>query len=107
MRDQQLARLTRVLQQPKCAVWAMNIGESPRLSEDAWWAFAEGLKTTKLGAMFAEPNHLPSGVKPQMIDTLRENRKIHRSPILFFLEFTHVVAGFTTSPPTPRTWMWL
>jgi len=78
MLDPQLRRLLQVLQRPECAVWAMNIGESPRLSDDAWWAFAEGMKTTKLGALFAEPNHLPFGVKPSMIDTLRENRKLHR-----------------------------
>ena len=30
---------------------------------------------TKLGAMFAEPNHLPKRLKGEMIGVLRENRK--------------------------------
>jgi hypothetical protein len=55
-------------------VWAMNIGESPRVSDEAWWTFCDRLPHTKLAALFAEPNHLPKGVKPKMIEALRSNR---------------------------------
>ena len=74
MRARQLAMLCKVLEGEGCGVWAMNIGESPRVSDEAWWAFNDRLAYTKLGAMFAEPNHLPNGVKPKMIDNLRKNR---------------------------------
>jgi len=74
MRAPQLAKLTQVLERPDCGVWAMNIGESPRVSDEAWWTFCDRLPHTKLGALFAEPNHLPNGVKPKMIEALRSNR---------------------------------
>jgi len=75
MRDTQLDRLTEVLKQPSCGIWAMNIGESPNISRDAWCRLREEMPHTKLGAMFAEPNHLPKGLKGEMIGVLRENRK--------------------------------
>ena len=28
--------LVQVLKRPECQIWAMNIGESPRLSDHAW-----------------------------------------------------------------------
>jgi hypothetical protein len=74
MRAPQLAKLTQVLERPDCGVWAMNIGESPRVSDEAWWTFCDRLPHTKLGVLFAEPNHLPNGVKPKMIKALRSNR---------------------------------
>jgi hypothetical protein len=87
MLDPQLVRLTSLLQMPKCAVWAMNIGESARLSHPAWVTFASGLKNTKLGAMFAEPNFLPEGLKQHMIHTLSKNRTKHRWPPVFLFTF--------------------
>jgi len=75
MRDKQLEHLMEVLSHPDCTIWAMNIGECPTtVSDDTWWSFVKRLKSTKIGCLFAEPNHLQKGAKEAMIETLRKNR---------------------------------
>lgn len=57
-------------------IWAINLGESPALSEGDWLAFAEALPKTKLGFMFAEmESSRYRAVKKEIIAKLRANRK--------------------------------
>ena len=77
MRDKQVLHLLRILQQPSCNIWCLNIGETYNVSEETWEAFAEGLQRTKVTHMYASEHTITADLKEEIRETIRFNRQKH------------------------------
>ena len=77
MRDAQVLHLLRILQQPKCKIWNLNIGETYNVSDETWEAFTNGLKRTKVTHMYASEHTITGEMKDEIRDTIRKNRSKH------------------------------
>ena len=77
MRDKQVLHLIRILQQPSCKIWCLNIGENYNVGDDTWEKFTKGLVHTKITHMYASEHTITSEMKDEIRETIRENRKKH------------------------------
>ncbi len=77
MRDQQVIHLLRILQQPTCNIWCLNIGENYNVSDATWEKFTKGLIHTKITHMYASEHTITADMKDEIRFTIRENRKKH------------------------------
>lgn len=77
MRDEQVIHLLRILQQPSCKIWCVNIGENYNVSDETWGRFTKGLIHTKITHMYASEHTITSEMKDEIRFTIRENRKKH------------------------------
>jgi len=77
MRDDQVLHLLRILQQPSCKIWCMNIGENYNVSDGTWEKFTKGLIHTKITHMYASEHTITSDMKEEIRFTIRDNRKKH------------------------------
>mmetsp|Transcript_56669 Transcript_56669/g.137737 ORF Transcript_56669/g.137737 Transcript_56669/m.137737 type:complete len:963 (+) Transcript_56669:156-3044(+) len=77
MRDQQVLHLVRILQQRKCKIWCLNIGENYNVSDETWEKFTKGLIHTKVTHMYASEHTITTEMKDEIRTTIRENRKKH------------------------------
>jgi hypothetical protein len=68
--------LTKVLQRGK--IWCVNIGETHKVSNEAWNKFAIGLRDTNVTHMYASEHYISSAMKDKLRGIMRENRKGHR-----------------------------
>mmetsp|Transcript_15637 Transcript_15637/g.25324 ORF Transcript_15637/g.25324 Transcript_15637/m.25324 type:complete len:193 (+) Transcript_15637:115-693(+) len=77
MKDQQVLHLLRILQQPKCKIWCLNIGENYNVGDETWEKFTKGLVHTKITHMYASEHTITGDMKDEIRETIRENRKKH------------------------------
>src|SRR5688500_13751387 len=77
MRDRQVLRLLKILQQPSCRIWCLNIGETYNVSDETWEEFAKGLEKTKVTHMYASEHTISAELKDEIRETIRLNRKKH------------------------------
>ncbi len=77
MRDEQVLHLLRILQQPSCNIWCLNVGENYNVSDATWGKFTKGLMHTKVTHMYASEHTITSDMKEEIRFTIRENRKKH------------------------------
>ena len=76
-----MLHLLRILQQPSCNVWCMNIGENYNVSDETWEKFTKGLIHTKITNMYASEHTITTDMKDEIRFTIRENRKKHNMHI--------------------------
>lgn len=77
MRDLQVLHLLKILQQPSCKIWCLNIGENYKVTMETWDKFANGLKFTKITHMYASEHTITPELKELIRVTIRDNRKKH------------------------------
>jgi len=77
MRDEQVLHLLRILQQPSCNIWCLNVGENYNVSDETWERFTKGLMHTKITHMYASEHTITSDMKDEIRFTIRENREKH------------------------------
>ncbi len=77
MKDEQVLHLLRILQQPSCKIWCLNIGETYNVKRRTWAQFTNGLKKTKITHMYASEHTISSAMKEKIRETIRNNRKKH------------------------------
>jgi hypothetical protein len=77
MKDDQILHLLRVLQQPKCRIWCLNVGETYNVSDETWEAFTKGLARTKVTHMYASEHTITGEMKDEIRETIRLNRSKH------------------------------
>ena len=77
MRDEQVLHLLRILQQPSCKIWCLNIGETYKVSSKTWEKFTAGLRKTKVTHMYASEHTITSEMKEEIRETIRLNRSKH------------------------------
>jgi hypothetical protein len=77
MRDKQVLHLLKILQQPACKIWCLNIGETYNVTTETWDAFTEGLKKTKVTHMYASEHTITTEMKDEIRETIRMNRSKH------------------------------
>jgi hypothetical protein len=77
MRDKQVLQLLKILQQPSCRIWCMNIGENYNVETETWDQFTQGLRKTKVTHMYASEHTITTEMKDDIRATIRENRKKH------------------------------
>lgn len=77
MRDDQVLHLLKILQQPSCRIWCLNIGETYMVKNRTWKAFTRGLKRTKVTHMYASEHTITSEMKDCIRNTIRKNRQKH------------------------------
>lgn len=77
MRDKQVLHLLRILQQPFCNIWCLNIGENYNVSDEVWDRFTKGLIHTKITHMYASEHMITTDMKDEIRFIIRENRKKH------------------------------
>jgi hypothetical protein len=81
MLDDQMIHLLRILQDPKCKVWCLNIGETYNVSHATWMKFAKGLRHTKVTHMYASEHTITSEIKEMFREVIRDNRQKHNMHI--------------------------
>mmetsp|Transcript_32048 Transcript_32048/g.94300 ORF Transcript_32048/g.94300 Transcript_32048/m.94300 type:complete len:867 (+) Transcript_32048:407-3007(+) len=81
MRDDQVLHLLRVLQNPSCNIWCLNIGETYNVQDRTWEKFAKGLKKTKVTHMYASEHTIANNLKDYIRLTIRNNRSKHQMHI--------------------------
>jgi hypothetical protein len=81
MRDDQILHLIRVLQNPSCNIWCLNIGETYNVQDRTWEKFAKGLKNTKVTHMYASEHTITNNLKDYIRLTIRNNRSKHQMHI--------------------------
>jgi hypothetical protein len=81
MRDSQVLHLLRILQQPSCKIWCLNIGENYNVGDETWDKFTKGLVHTKITHMYASEHTITQDMKEEIRETIRENRKKHNMHI--------------------------
>jgi len=81
MRDNQVLHLLRILQNPKCKIWCLNIGENYNVKTRTWNKFTKGLKKTKITHMYASEHTITTEMKDEIRSTIRNNRKKHNMHI--------------------------
>ena len=72
-----MLHLLRILQQPSCKIWCLNIGETYKVKMKTWDKFARGLKHTKITHMYASEHTITPELKELIRTTIRDNRKKH------------------------------
>jgi hypothetical protein len=77
MKDDQVLHLLRILQQPSCNIWCLNIGETYNVKRKTWAQFTNGLKRTKITHMYASEHTISSAMKEKIREIIRDNRKKH------------------------------
>jgi hypothetical protein len=77
MRDDQVLHLLRILQQPSCKIWCLNIGETYKVGTETWDLFTKGLRRTKVTHMYASEHTITTEMKDEIRATIRENRSKH------------------------------
>jgi hypothetical protein len=77
MRDDQVLHLLKVLQQPSCKIWCLNIGETYKVKMKTWEKFTNGLQSTKITHMYASEHTITAELKDQIRETIRCNRVKH------------------------------
>ena len=77
MKDDQVLHLLRILQQPSCNIWCLNIGETYNVKRKTWAQFTNGLKKTKITHMYASEHTISSAMKEKIREIIRDNRKKH------------------------------
>lgn len=77
MCDEQVLHLLKILQQPKCKIWCLNIGETYNVKPKTWNKFTKGLKKTNITHMYASEHTVTTEMKDQIRTTIRKNRKKH------------------------------
>jgi len=77
MRDKQVLHLLQILQNPKCKIWCLNIGENYNVKTRTWDKFTKGLKKTKITHMYASEHTITTEMKDDIRATIRNNRKKH------------------------------
>lgn len=77
MKDEQVLHLLRILQQPSCNIWCLNIGETYNVKRKTWAQFTNGLKKTKITHMYASEHTISSAMKEKIREIIRDNRKKH------------------------------
>lgn len=81
MRDDQVLHLIRVLQNPSCNIWCLNLGETYNVQDRTWEKFAKGLKKTKVTHMYASEHTITNNLKDYIRLTIRNNRSKHQMHI--------------------------
>jgi hypothetical protein len=81
MRDDQVLHLLRILQNPTCNIWCLNIGETYNVKRRTWAQFTIGLKKTKITHMYASEHTISSAMKEKIREIIRNNRKKHNMHI--------------------------
>jgi len=81
MRDDEVLHLLRVLQNPLCNIWCLNIGETYNIQDRTWEKFAKGLKKTKVTHMYASEHTITNNLKDYVRLTIRNNRSKHQMHI--------------------------
>lgn len=81
MKDDQVLHLIRILQQPSCKIWCLNIGETYNVSDETWEKFTKGLKRTKVTHMYASEHTITGEMKDEIRETIRRNRSKHNRHI--------------------------
>ena len=81
MKDEQVLHLLRILQQPSCKIWCLNIGETYNVKRRTWAAFTNGLKQTKITHMYASEHTISGAMKEKIREIIRDNRKKHNMHI--------------------------
>jgi hypothetical protein len=77
MREKQVLHLLKILQQPACKIWCLNIGETYNVTTETWDAFTKGLKKTKVTHMYASEHTITTEMKDEIRETIRMNRFKH------------------------------
>jgi hypothetical protein len=77
MRENQVLHLLKILQQPACKIWCLNIGETYNVTTETWDAFTKGLKKTKVTHMYASEHTITTAMKDDIRETIRMNRSKH------------------------------
>jgi len=77
MRDEQVLHLLKILQNPSCNIWCLNIGETYNVKSRTWAAFTKGLKKTKITHMYASEHTISGAMKEKIREIIRVNRKKH------------------------------
>ena len=77
MCDEQVLHLIRILQQPKCKIWCLNIGETYNVKPKTWNKFTKGLRKTKITHMYASEHTVTTEMKDEIRKIIRKNRKKH------------------------------
>jgi len=77
MRDEQFLHLLKILQQPTCKIWCINVGEIYKVKTRTWATFAEGLTWTNITHMYASEHVISSAMKEMMREIIRDNRGKH------------------------------
>lgn len=77
MQDAQVLHLLKILQQPKCKIWCLNIGENYNVKTKTWDKFTKGLRKTKVTHMYASEHTITTEMKDKIRATIRKNRKKH------------------------------
>ncbi|CAJ1970304.1 unnamed protein product [Cylindrotheca closterium] len=77
MRDKQVIHLLRILQNPKCKIWCLNIGENYNVKTRTWDKFTKGLKKTKITHMYASEHTITTEMKDEIRASIRNNRQKH------------------------------
>lgn len=69
--------LLRILQQPSCSIWCLNIGETYKVKRKTWKRFAIGLRKTKITHTYVSEHVISSELKDRIRNTIRDNRSKH------------------------------
>jgi len=77
MKDEQVLHLIRILQQPSCKIWCLNIGETYDVQKRTWARFTNGLEKTNVTHMYASEHTISGAMKEKIRETIRSNRKKH------------------------------
>eukprot|EP00538_Stauroneis_constricta_P012826 CAMPEP_0119555054 /NCGR_PEP_ID=MMETSP1352-20130426/7375_1 /TAXON_ID=265584 /ORGANISM="Stauroneis constricta, Strain CCMP1120" /LENGTH=1374 /DNA_ID=CAMNT_0007601755 /DNA_START=86 /DNA_END=4210 /DNA_ORIENTATION=- len=77
MRDKQLLHLLKILQQPSCKIWCINVGELYNIKNRTWEKFTKGLKKTNITHMYASEHRISTEMKDDIRATIRNNRSKH------------------------------
>ena len=77
MCEKQVLHLLKILQQPACKIWCLNIGETYNVTTETWEAFTQGLEKTKITHMYASEHTITTEMKDEIRETIRMNRSKH------------------------------
>jgi hypothetical protein len=69
--------LLKILQDPKCQVWCLNVGENYNVKTKTWDKFTKGLRKTKVTHMYASEHTITTAMKDDIRKSIRNNRKKH------------------------------
>ena len=76
MDDEVMEKIIEMLLQ-KPTIWALNLGESPRISNASWERFVSNLPNTSLSYLYVGADDCNAGMRRRMKDVLNENRWKH------------------------------
>eukprot|EP00939_MAST-03C_sp_MAST-3C-sp1_P000096 g96.t1 len=76
MLDDQLIHLSRILERGQ--IWCLNVGENFKITRRGWETFAKALPRTNVTHLYVSEHNIPSMLKSEMMDAIRENRRYDR-----------------------------